>query len=359
MNNRYFDANTLKVAAVVGFYMSAALVVSSLNKTVLNGSPDLPLLFLLLQLLIAVLLLHVAAIFITRVEIPKLELETAKKLTPVVLVNIIGLIFNTLCLRDVEASFFQIARGLVLPLTIIVFSAHTRTVPSVRVGIAAGTVAIGFLLGVAPFSATVSAHVAPSGLSLFYGVLSSLFIAFHAVLIKSSLPYCNNSTIQLAYWTNLGSAIFLFPFVLLYREISTLEDLIHDSNWDGQVFLWGSIVTGIFGFLLCIAGLLSIKVTSPITHMFSSASKSVIQTLLGVWLFKDVMTVNRAGSILVITMGTIYYTWVKSFETAPPPRKDVDLEAIGNRKFEEDSHDDHGNGEVTVVFGEPEDDEKV
>jgi GDP-fucose transporter C1 len=144
-------------------------------------------------------------------------------------------------------------------------------VPSVRVGIAAGTVAIGFLLGVAP-SATVPAHVAPSGLSLFYGFLSSLFIAFHAVLIKSSLPYCHNSTIQLAYWTNLGSALFLFPFVLLHREISTLEDLVHDSNWDGQVFLWGSIVTGIFGFLLCIAGLLSIKVTSPITHMFSSVS---------------------------------------------------------------------------------------
>lgn len=190
----------------------------------------------------------------------------------------------------------------------MVFSAHTRTVPSIRVGIAAGSVTIGFLLGVAP-SAAVPSHVAPSSLSLLYGLLSSLFIAFHAVLIKSSLPYCNNSTIQLAYWTNLGSAIFLLPFVLLHREIFILEDLIHDSNWDGQVFLWGSVVTGIFGFLLCIAGLLSIKVTSPITHMFSSVShlhciqnidgtillpqalRSVIQTLLGVWIFKDIMTV--------------------------------------------------------------------
>ncbi|KAG1754888.1 uncharacterized protein EDB91DRAFT_1095992 [Suillus paluster] len=353
MNNRYFDANTPRVAAVVCFYMSAALVMVFVNKAVLNSSPDLPLLFLLLQLLIAVLLLHVASMFIARVEIPKIELETAKKLTPVVLVNIIGLVFNTLCLRDVEASFFQIARGLVLPLTILVFSVHTRSVPSVRVGIAAVIVAVGFLLGVAP-SATVPANAAPSSLSLFYGFLSSLFIAFHAVLIKSSLPYCHNSTIQLAYWTNLGSAIFLFPFVLLHRELSTFEDLIHDSNWDGNMFLWGSIVTGVFGFLLCVAGLLSIKVTSPITHMFSSATRSVIQTMLGVWLFNDIMTVNRAGSILVIITGTIYYTWVKSFEAAPPPRKDVDLEAIGNRKHEEDSDD----GELTVVFEGPEE-EKV
>jgi len=352
-DTKHFDANTPKVAAVVGFYMCAALVMVFVNKAVLNGSPDLPLLFLLLQLLIAVLLLHVAAAFITRVEIPKLELETAKKLTPVVLVNIVGLVFNTLCLRDVEASFFQIARGLVLPLTILVSSVHTRSKPSTRVVIAAIVVAAGFLIGVAP-SATVPANVAPSGLSLIFGFLSSLFIAFHAVLIKSSLPYCNNSTIQLAYWTNLGSAIFLFPFVLLHREPSILEDLIHDSNWDGRVFLWGSLVTGLFGFLLCIAGLLSIKVTSPITHMFSSAAKSVFQTLLGVWIFKDIMTVNRAGSILVIMIGTIYYTWAKSSDTAQaPPRKDVDLEAL--RKPEEDSDHD----EVTVVFEAREKEEKA
>lgn len=39
-----------------------------------------------------------------------MDLAVAKKLVPVVSVNIIGLVFNTLCLRDVEASFFQVMR---------------------------------------------------------------------------------------------------------------------------------------------------------------------------------------------------------------------------------------------------------
>jgi GDP-fucose transporter C1 len=43
------------------------------------------------------------------------------------------------------------------------------------------------------------------------------------------------------------------------------------------------------GFLICIAGVLSIKVTSPITHMFSSAVRSVLQTALGVYLFGDIL----------------------------------------------------------------------
>ncbi|RDB28944.1 GDP-fucose transporter 1 [Hypsizygus marmoreus] len=308
---------TLQVAGVVSFYMCAALVMVFVNKAVLNNSPDLPLLFLLLQLLIAVTLLHASAVLSKKIEIPKFDVTVAKKLVPVVLVNIIGLVFNTLCLRDVEASFFQIARGLVLPLTILVSSVHTRTTPPQKVLLAAVVVTTGFFIGIAPSNSLPTASK-PSLLSLFYGVLSSLFIALHAVLIKSSLPHCNNSTIQLAWWTNFGSALFLFPAVILHGEVSLIMNHVQGRNWDGTVFFWGSMVTGLFGFLLCIAGLLSIKITSPITHMFSSAARSVLQTLLGVWIFKDILTVSRGISILVILGGTMFYTWIKAAHIPPP-----------------------------------------
>jgi GDP-fucose transporter C1 len=288
----------------------------------------LPLLFLLVQLVIAVVLLHAAAFVSKRVEIPAWDIEVGKKLIPVILVNVIGLVFNTLCLRGVEASFFQIARGLVLPLTIMISSVHTHTTPTRKIIYAAGTVTVGFFLGIAP-SSSIPVTSVPSLLSLFYGVLSSLFIALHAVLIKEALPHCNESTIQLAYWTNAGSVLFLAPFVLLMGEPGVLRVLIYSEDWQGNVFLWGSVTTGVFGFLLCVAGLLSIKITSPITHMFSSAARSVLQTLLGVWIFNDVLTVNRGASIMVILGGTMYYTWLKSLPP-PPPIRAVDLENFGN-----------------------------
>ncbi|KAJ7446505.1 hypothetical protein B0H11DRAFT_1879502 [Mycena galericulata] len=327
--------SALQVAAVVAFYMCSALVMVFVNKAVLISTPDLPLVFLLLQLLIAVVLLRFSAL-VSRgvIEIPKFDLETATKLFPVVFVNIAGLVFNTLCLRGVDASFFQIARGLVLPLTIIASSLHTRTVPSWNVIIASAIVTAGFFLGVAP-SSNIPVIAAPSLLSLAYGVLSSVFIAIHAVLIKVSLPYCNNSTIQLAWWTNAGSAVLLLPFVLLGGEASMLRVRIADPQWDGTVFLWGSLVTGLFGFLLCIAGLLSIRVTSPITHMFSSAARSVLQTLIGVTYFGDLITANRAASITVILGGTMFYTWIKAVETATAPlRHATDLESKGGDKVE-------------------------
>ena len=237
----------------------------------LNAAPDLPLLYLFNQLVIAVILLHGASFLTAKVQLPKLDVQTAKKLTPVVSVNIIGLVFNTLCLRGVEASFFQIARGMVLPLTILVSCIHTHARPSAKVYIATGIVTVGFLTGISP-SKGLPVSASPSVVSLIYGMLSSLFIAIHAVLIKASLPHCNNSTIELAYWTNLGSAVMAAPFILLNGELETLARLTRSTEWDGRTFVYGSMVTGVFGFLLCVAGLLSIKITSPITHMFSSVS---------------------------------------------------------------------------------------
>ena len=158
---------------------------------------------------------------------------------------------------------------MVLPLTILVSTITTRTKPTVQVMVSTTVVVVGFLIGVAPERA-LQVSSAPSLLSLFYGFLSSLFIAIHAVLIKSSLPYCGNSTIQLAYWTNLGSAAFLAPFIILTGEPVKLLELINDPGHSMATFVWGCLITGIFGFLLCVAGLLSIKVTSPVTHMFSS-----------------------------------------------------------------------------------------
>ena len=241
------------------------------NKAVLNAAPNLPLLYLFNQLVIAVILLHGTSFLTPKVQIPKLEAHTARKLAPVVTVNIVGLIFNTFCLRDVEASFFQIARGMVLPLTIVVSSFHTSSQPSSKVWIAAGIVTLGFLTGISP-NKDLPVTAAPSMISIIYGLLSSLFIAIHAVLIKASLPHCNNSTIELAYWTNLGSAVIVAPLILLNGEIGTFVDQARSAEWDSRTFVYGSMVTGVFGFLLCVAGLLSIKITSPITHMFSSVS---------------------------------------------------------------------------------------
>lgn len=46
--------------------------------------------------------------------------------------------------------------------------------------------------------------------------------------------------------------------------------------------------------------------------MFSSAARSVLQTILGVHLFGDILNTSRVTSISLIVVGTLLYTYYKS-----------------------------------------------
>jgi len=321
-------AISMQVVGVVSFYMVAALVMVFVNKMVLNSSPNLTILFMFFQSITTVFLLNVTSLFTSMVQVPVLDLATARKLTPLILVDAAGFVFNALCLRDVEAAFYQVARGLVLPLTITVVAISSKTRPAASVVGCAAVVAVGFLLGVS-FQSNLPAKSIPGSLALFYGFLSSLSIAVHAVLIKSSLAHVGGSSTQLSYWANLGASVFLAVLALVRGEVADFYSLVtSETGWDWYTFAWGNVITGIFGFLISIAGILSVKVTSPVTHMFSSAARSVLQVFLGVKIFGDVLTPQRGMSVFTILVGTLLYTYVKSRESAaPPPAHIIALEA--------------------------------
>lgn len=118
----------------------------------------------------------------------------------------------------------QIARGMQLPLTIVIASIQSRSVPRRAILTAAAIVSGGFFYGVSPSSFYVSRGTSSATItSLVYGFLSSFMIALHAVLIKPAHAVVDGSVIQLTYWTNLGSAIAIvrkclaFPLVFLLK----------------------------------------------------------------------------------------------------------------------------------------------
>jgi len=320
-------AVSIQVVGVVCFYMAAALVMVFVNKMVLNSAPNLTILFMFFQSITTVLLLNFTALFSSHIQLPLIERTTARKLAPLILIDASGFIFNALCLRDVEAAFYQIARGLVLPLTIAVAAISSGVRPTFYVVGCASVVTIGFFLGTS-FSQDLPARAILPPLALFYGFLSSLAIACHAVLVKSSLSYVNGSPTMLSYWANLGSAVLLGSLAVFKGEVSEFVQMVNGGGWDWTTFAWGNLITGVFGFLISIAGILSVKVTSPVTHMFSSAARSVLQVALGVKIFGDVLTTQRAASVFTILCGTVLYSYVKSREKpAPPLAKDIESQS--------------------------------
>ncbi|ORY72212.1 hypothetical protein BCR35DRAFT_307763 [Leucosporidium creatinivorum] len=301
----------LKVTGVVVFYLVAAIVMVMVNKWVLNAV-KVPLFFLFCQLGIAVILLHLCALF-GYMKLPHVNMTVSRGLAPLISCNVLGLAFNTYCLQYVDASFYQIARGLVLPFTVFFSWWLLRTKSSVPTLAAVAVVCVGFMAGVS------AENMSTSFIGVALGVASSVTTAVHAIVVKRSLAVVSG-TLDLAYYSNLLSALVILPFVLVSGEVFTVLEMVAGEGEEGQfgTFLIGASVTGVFGFLICIAGFLSIKVTSPISHMVSAAVRGVLQTFLGIWCFGDVVGSGRAIGIVFILSGSVYYVYTKSVEQNQP-----------------------------------------
>jgi len=306
----------MAVLGTVLFYMVSALAMVMANKWVLN-STEAPLFFLFSQLVIAVLLFlacHAGGLL----KVPlHFDEQTVRGLIPMIGLNVVGLSFSNYTLKYVDASFYQVARGMVLPFTVCTSFIVLHSRPSLRILLACLLVTMGFFVGVFLDGTEVSF------IGITFGVLSSMITAIHSVVIKRSLDVVKGSALHLSWYTNLYSAIALVPIIVIAGEVPAIAALFAESGPLSvgisplNTFLWGSAITGIFGFLMSIASLLSIKVTSPITHMVSSAVRGVAGSVLGVWLFSDIITTGRASSIAIILGGSIYYTWVKHQESQP------------------------------------------
>ena len=183
-----------------------------------------------------------------------------------------------------------------------------HTLPSLPILFACCLVFLGFLLGV-----LAESRVIISPLGIFFGVLSSISTALHAVIIKKSYALVKDRTFDLVYYNNLLSSICLAPMLLL--EVKDLAGLLQDDTGT-RCFLYGTVIAGASGLLVNIAGFLQIKVTSPITHTISSAARGVLQTLAASFLLGEIITPHRTLGILVTLVGTCLYTWLKSLETA-------------------------------------------
>ncbi|KAG0041831.1 hypothetical protein BGZ83_001244 [Gryganskiella cystojenkinii] len=336
VTNKYGITERQAVILTVGFYMLTALVMVSVNKWALNTQP-LPWVLLWLQMLVAVLLLKITH-WTGLLTMPEIKMDVAKALAPLITINVLGLGVNTICLVYVDTSFYQIARGLVLPFTVIFAYVLLRQPSSPLVLAACFTVFCGFYTG-------VTSEINVSKLGVIFGIVSSVTTSLHAIVIKKSLPAVNNSSIDLVFYNNVLSLCATTPIIFLSGESAQVAYIYENEGFQAfHQFLIAAFVTGIFGFLVNLAGFLQISKTSPTTHMVSGAVRGVLQTLLGYFAFNDVITAGRLLGIFLIIGGGALYTYAKDREmqaaaTSKPSYIPMTQQDLDEDKEDEDSHE--------------------
>lgn len=159
---------------------------------------------------------------------------------PVVPINTQGFhSFSNFTLKYVDASFYQVARGMVLPFTVATSLIFLHARPSFLVLFACSLVTLGFFVGVFLDGTDVSI------VGVSFGVASSMITALHSVVIKRSLEVVKGSALHLSWYTNLYSTILLLPIVILAGEGPGVSDLLFGTKVKDSLstFLWGSMIT--------------------------------------------------------------------------------------------------------------------
>ena len=277
------------------------------NKTVLNILPA-PNLLLLVQSLVTLIFIATGSAM-NLLKLPRLDYPRFEAMKLYLIVRGLAQISKLYCLQNVDMSFYQVSRGLLLPFTIALSIRFLPRFETSRLShLACLVTTIGFAFGINGERLGQTSHL---GIGL--GVISSLSTASEAVASKLSL-LANVGVLELVY----ASALFTTPLCLLFTAISgeyiALVELAVQSD-SLKTYLWRLTLASLANCLLCIAALFQIKVTSPTTHMVSTAARGVLQSLLAWSILKEELSTSRVVSLGIILSGTCLYAYAKELES--------------------------------------------
>ncbi|XP_059179426.1 GDP-fucose transporter 1-like [Physella acuta] len=308
------------VTAVVLSYWTVSTAYVFVNKQLvsgINGLVDISIFIAWFQVLSGFIILLAARTVAKCCKLPwtdlsSLSLDQRRLLTLGSVASstayITSLIFNSLLLKYISVSFYQIARSLTIIFVILLSKVLLHDQLLMSTMIACILIVAGFYIG-------VHEEIVINGVQLrgiFYGSLCSFFSALSSTLCKMLQKKEKINSLQFTYNVLATGTIILAPVVL---GSSQLQNVLYSplaTDW----FFWSMmLLSGLTCLMVGWISTLQITLTSPLTYIISTNSKSVIQTLLAViWNNETRSIVWWAGNSF-ICIGVFMYSSVGYFKT--------------------------------------------
>lgn len=292
----------------VAFYWFISISMVFVNKSLLSdpvGKIDAPLFITWFQCIVTVI-----GVFIMGelgvANVPKFEVkrDVLMQILPLSCVFTLMMVCNNLCLKYVEISFYQVARSLTIVFNVIfdfVILGQRTSFPAILCCL---LVVSGFLVG-------NQQEIRWSFHGVLFGVAASFFVAMNAIYVKKKFPLVDNNPWKLTLYNNINASFLFIPLIFGFHEPS----IIMASPNIVEPRFWTLMVTGgVFGICISFAVAAQIKYTSPLTHNVSATAKAAAQTVLGLIVYKNPITVWGAASVGVILLGSMFYTLVRRSE---------------------------------------------
>lgn len=213
----------LKIILVVLFYWLISILMVFINKYVFSDKEfnlDAPLFITFFQCICSILITYLFALidrllkpnFLRFIDFPELSvnLRVAKKTLSLSFIFVLMIVFNNLCLKYVQVSFYFVSRSLTTVFNVIFMFLILKQSTSFKVIIACLIMTSGFLLGVDQENDT--GHL--NYIGIIFGLLSSAFVSLNSIYAKEVLQNMDNNVWLINLYNNLNSIIIFIPLIV-------------------------------------------------------------------------------------------------------------------------------------------------
>lgn len=292
----------------VCFYWFISITMVFVNKSLLSspeGKIDAPLFITWFQCVVTVAGCYVMG-EMGVANVPRFEIKAdiLKQMLPLSVIFTMMMVCNNLCLKYVEISFYQVARSLTIIFNVIFDFVVLGQRTSFPAMLCCALVVSGFMLG-------NQQELRWSLQGVLFGVSASFFVAMNAIFVKKKFPLVDNNPWKLTLYNNLNASLLFIPLIIGFGE----PRMILASANIVKLKFWSMMTAGgLFGICISFAVAAQIKYTSPLTHNVSATAKAAAQTVLGLLVYRNPITVWGGASVAVILIGSLFYTLVRRSE---------------------------------------------
>eukprot|EP00188_Purpureofilum_apyrenoidigerum_P004801 Plantae.Rhodophyta-Purpureofilum_apyrenoidigerum.ctg5705.p1 GENE.Plantae.Rhodophyta-Purpureofilum_apyrenoidigerum.ctg5705~~Plantae.Rhodophyta-Purpureofilum_apyrenoidigerum.ctg5705.p1 ORF type:complete len:341 (-),score=82.07 Plantae.Rhodophyta-Purpureofilum_apyrenoidigerum.ctg5705:705-1727(-) len=315
-------AKSYKIFSAVALYWVISISMVFVNKTLLSDERakiDAPLFITWYQCIVTVLVVWVLGA-LNLFSVPKFEIkkDLLPKMLPLSCVFTGMILFNNLCLKYVEVSFYQVARSLTIFFNVIFDWVVLGNVTSPKALGCVFLVFFGFVLGNVE-------EVRWSFWGTFFGVTASFLVAMNAIYVKKKYPLVDNDPWKITLYNNVISSVLFIPLMIAFGEpmvVARSPKIYMSTFW----FLM--TIGGALGVLISFATAAQIKYTSPLTHNISATAKAAAQTVIALQYYRNPTTFNGKLSIAIVLLGSLLYTLVRRQEMQARDKAKAEAENV-------------------------------
>lgn len=225
--------------------------------------------------------------------------ELSMKVMPLSVIFVGMILFNQLCIKAVNVSYYNVARSLTIIFNVALSYLYLGSRISPSTALCLIIIMSGFYVG-------TTGEIDFSLFGTLAGVISSIFVSLNSIYTKTTLPHVNGDKWLLTYVNNANACILFIPLIAYYET----DILIENFEKFQMLNVWiGLCVSGMLGFVIGIVTVMQIDATSPLTHIISGTAKSAFQSFLAFYIWGNTATAGAIAGILLTLGGSTLYTF--------------------------------------------------